>query len=139
MKYPIPFILQNEEKVKSYKKYETYSAVMQSDYSIILIPISYERGYLTLDIIVDFTKLQLNDNIERWSPFKKRIELQIADGTLDIDGLDSKGKYIELPEENWSVNTTVGKDKYDIYGHSDYEKFIKEELYIKLDGISKEE
>jgi len=139
IKYPIPFTLQNEEKVKSYKKYETYSAVMQSDYSIILIPISYERGYLTLDIIVNFTKLHLNDNIERWSPFKKRIELQIADGTLDIDGLDSKGKYIELPEENWSVNTTVGKDKYDIYGHSDYDKFIKEELYIKLDGISKEE
>ena len=136
--YSLPFFMQNKIKDAEYKKYKSYQKVMQSNYSVIIIPIVYWQGSLTLDLIVDYSKLSLNDNIARWSPFKKRITIKTSDDYLSYSFL-GEDRFIEMPEENWSANFSIGNDKYNIYGYPDYNKTIKEFLFIKLDDVSEEE
>jgi len=121
-----PFTLYNENKMKMYNSYKTSSEVMHSSYKIMLIPISDEKGKLTADVIVDYAKLSLNDGISRWSPFKKRLVF------------NHKLTQLEMPQENWSAVFTKGKDKYEIYGYSDYERYISEILFISLNKVYKE-
>lgn len=121
-----PFTLYNENKMKMYSSYKTSDDVMHSSYKIILIPISYKKGKFIADVIVDYAKLNLNDGISRWSPFKKRLVF------------DHKLTQLEMPQENWSAVFTKGKDKYEVYGYSDYEKYISEILFISLNKVYKE-
>ena len=135
--YSMPFFLQNPNKNAAYKKYKSYKKIMQSDYHVIIIPINYWHGSLTLDLIMDYSKLTLNDNITRWSPFKKRITVNTNDDYLEY-AFYGKDKFIEMPKENWSANFSVGGDMYNIYGYPDYNKLIEELLFIKLDNLSEE-
>lgn len=121
-----PFILYNEDKMRQYSFYNTRKEILLSNYRVILVPISYERGKLTADVIVDYAKLNLNDGLSRWSPFKKRLVF------------DHKLTQLEMPRENWSAVFTKGKDKYEIYGYSDYERYISEILFISLNKVYKE-
>ena len=134
--YRIPLKYLNKEKADLYKKYASYSKVMQSEYSIILIPISLSDDELTADIIVSYSKLNLKDNIERWSPFKKRIKIHYTPGIMFYDFSGTRNIY--MPKENWSANFSLGKDKYDIYGYSDYEKFVDEILNIMVEKVPEE-
>ncbi len=121
-----PFALLIEDKMKQYSNYKTSGEVMSSNYKVILIPISYEKGKLAADVIVDYAKLNLNDGIPRWSPFKKRVVF------------DYQLTQLEMPQENWSAVFTKGKDKYEIYGYSDYERYVSEKLFISLKKVYKE-
>ncbi|MFA7421420.1 MAG: hypothetical protein WCZ90_17185 [Melioribacteraceae bacterium] len=121
-----PFSLYNEDKMKQYSGYNTQKEILLSNYRVILVPMSYEKEKLTADVIVDYSKLNLNDGISRWSPFKKRLVF------------DHKLTQLEMPQENWSAVFTKGKDKYEIYGYSDYERYISEILFISLNKVYKE-
>lgn len=121
-----PFNLYNEDKMKKYVEFKTGSEVLLSNYKVILIPISYEKGKLIADVIMDYTKLNLNDEIPRWSPFKKRLVF------------DFQLTQIEMPQENWSAVFTKGNDHYEIYGYSDYERYVSELLFINLNNVYKE-
>lgn len=118
-----PFKLYNEQKEKQYNSYKTKNDVLVSDYKVIVIPISYNEGKLTIDAIVNYSKLDLKDGIQRWSPFKKRLVIEHGMENLD------------MPQENWSAVLTSNKEKYEIYGYSDYEKYISEILFVKLNKV----
>ena len=53
------------------------------------------------------------------------------------DMLDAKYKeaFIDYPHENWSAVFSRGGENYEIYGYSDYEKYVKEMLSIKLQKV----
>lgn len=121
-----PFTLYNVDKMKKYGELKSSSKVLLSNYKVILIPISYEKGKLTADVIMDYTKLNLNDGIPRWSPFKKRVVF------------DYQLTQMEMPQENWSAVFSRGDDKYEIYGYSDYERYVSEMLFISLNKVNKE-
>jgi hypothetical protein len=118
-----PFRIYNEEKIKKYGVYKTKDDIFISDYEIIIIPISYENGLLITDVIADYSKLNLEDGMQRWTPFKKRIEFKY------------KEAFIDFPHENWSAVFTRGKENYEIYGYSDYEKYVSEMLSITLQKV----
>jgi len=118
-----PFRIYNEEKKKKYSGYKTIDEIFMSDYEIIIIPISYENGLLITDVIADYSKLNLEDGMQRWTPFKKRIEFKY------------KEAFIDFPHENWSAVFTRGKENYEIYGYSDYEKYVSEMLSITLQKV----
>ncbi|KAF0153581.1 MAG: hypothetical protein FD143_113 [Ignavibacteria bacterium] len=124
--FKFPFSLYNESKMKRYNSYETSTNIFASNYKVILIPINYTKNKLTADVIVDYAKLNLNDEIPRWSSFKKRLVF------------DHNRCLIEMPQENWSAVFTKEKDKYEIYGYSDYEKYVSELLFISLRQSQKE-
>jgi len=118
-----PFRIYNEEKIKKYGAYKTKDDIFISDYEIIIIPISYENGILTADVISNYSKLNLRDGTRRWTPFKKRIEFKF------------KEAFIDYPHENWSAIFTRGNESYEIYGYSDYEKYVSEILSITLQKV----
>jgi len=116
-----PFEVYNKEKSELYKNYKTKKEIFRSKYSVIVVPISLEDDTLTLDIILDYSKITL-DNIPRWTTIKKRVKYQ-PDLPL----------VITLPKENWSANFTRDGEVYDIYGYSDVEKYIREFLIISVE------
>jgi hypothetical protein len=118
-----PFRIFNEEKTKKYSGYKTREDIFKSKYKIIIIPISYINGTLTADVILDYSKLNLKDGMQRWTPFKKRIEFKY------------KEAFIDFPHENWSAVFTRGNENYEVYGYSDYEKYVSEMLSITLQKV----
>jgi hypothetical protein len=118
-----PFRIYNEEKNKKYGSYKTINKIFMSDYEIIIIPIRYENDLLTADVITNYSKINLNDGLQRWTPFKKRIDFKY------------KEAFIDYPHENWSAVFSRGSENYEIYGYSDYEKYVKEMLSIKLQKV----
>ena len=118
-----PFRIYNDEKIKEYGHYKTKDDIFTSNYEIIIIPISYENGLLTADVILNYSKLNLNDGAERWTPFKKRL------------GFKYKEALIDLPQENWSAVFTRRNENYQIYGYSDYEKYVREMLSITVQKV----
>lgn len=125
-KLSFPFILYNKEKEKLYKGYKSKVDVFQSTYDIIIVPIKFANDSLIVDLFIDYSKLNLNDDIPRWTPIKKRF-------TIDNEW---KVSSITLPKENWSANFTRNNEHYDIYGYSDFERFVKEQLYIKYELLN---
>ena len=117
-----PFHLYNIQKENAYKNYKTRADIFRSDYNIILVPISFEKDILTADLYVDYKKI-IPDDLPRWTPIKKRIQIQ-----KDI------GVRINLPKENWSANFTRSGEKYEIYGYSDYEKYVNESIIISFEN-----
>lgn len=118
-----PFKMFNEEKEKLFNEFKTKEEVFSSSYEIILIPINYQVEKLTVDVIMNYSKLDVDDEISRWSPFKKRVVF------------DHDQAIIDMPQENWSAVFVRGGDKYEIYGYSDYEKYISEMLFITLNKV----
>jgi hypothetical protein len=121
-KLSFPFQLYNIQKENAYKNYKTRADIFRSEYNIILVPISYEKDILTADLFVDYKKI-IPDDLPRWTPIKKRIQIQ-----KDI------GVRINLPKENWSANFIRSGEKYEIYGYSDYERFVNELIIINFEN-----
>ena len=119
-----PFQLYNKEKSELYKSYKTEKEIFRSKYNVVVVPIALDADTLTADLFLNYSKITLNDNIPRWTPIKKRVKL--------IQGLPLA---IDLPKENWSANFTRDGERYDIYGYSDYERYVNEYLLISFDSI----
>ncbi len=115
-----PFRLYNPDKENLYQKYRTGNEVLNSRYNVFLIPISYTNDTLTVDLFLVYSKLNLNDGIQRWTPIKKRLSF-------------ISWSKIQLPKENWSANFSRQGEDYDIYGYSDFERYINEYLFITLE------
>ena len=113
-----PFKLYNTEKEKAYSNYKTREEFFQSNYHIIIIPVSFSADTLMADLIINYSKMK-TDDINRWTPIKKRLKL-VKKLPLEI----------ELPKENWSINYKRDSEVYDIYGYSDYERYVSEYLVI---------
>ncbi|MCK9211110.1 MAG: hypothetical protein M0P61_09770 [Ignavibacteriaceae bacterium] len=113
-----PFRLYNDEKEKNYSTYKTRDDIFQSDYHIIIVPVSFNKDTLVADLFITYSKLK-TDDVNRWTPIKKRLKL-VKNLPLEI----------ELPKENWSMNFTKGSELYDIYGYSDFERYVSEFLVI---------
>ncbi len=120
-----PFQLYNKEKFELYKNYKTEKEIFRSKYNLVVVPISLNEDTLTADVLLNYNKISLNDNIPRWTPIKKRIKL--------IQGYPSVA--INLPKENWSANFTRDSESYDIYGYSDFERYVNEYLLISFDSV----
>lgn len=119
-----PFYIYDFTKANRYKNYKSKENIFQSDYDVLIVPIDIKGDSLTADLFLNYTKLNLNDEISRWTPIKKRVTIHTK-----------YGGSIELPKENWSANFSRGGEQYDIYGYSDYEKYVNEILYIKINDI----
>ncbi len=119
-----PFKLYNKEKAELYKNYKTKSEIFKSNYNIVIVPISLNADTITADVLLNYTKINLNDNIPRWTPIRKRVKL--------IRGFPVA---INLPKENWSASFTRDREKYSIYGYSDFEQYVNEYLVVSFDSI----
>ncbi|MBA4318540.1 MAG: hypothetical protein C0412_09075 [Flavobacterium sp.] len=119
--YELPFALADKSKMEKYSKYKNSSKYLKSRYDLFIIPISITTEGIEADIIIDYAKLNLEDNFKRWTPVSKRVVIPYLGGIK-----------IEIPKENWSANFTRNGEQYDIYGYPDYEKFIDEVIYISL-------
>jgi hypothetical protein len=118
-----PFQLYNDEKSELYENYKTKKEIFQSKCNVIVVPISLDDDTLTADIFLNYSKITL-DNIPRWTPIKKRVKI--------IQGFPLA---INLPKENWSANFVRDDEKYDIYGYSDFERYVNEYLIISFDSV----
>jgi len=116
-----PFLLYNSQKNELYKNYLTREDLFQSTCDVIIVPVSMNADTLTADIFVSYKKLNLDDDFPRWSPIKKRLSINSLFGTT-----------FELPKENWSASFTREGESYDIFGYSDFERYVSEWLIIKL-------
>jgi len=119
--FDIPFALFNKEKMEKFSSYKTKNKYFKSRYEVIIVPISISKQGITADLFINYNKLNLEDDFNRWTPIYKRIEIPLKGGIR-----------IDVPKENWTANFTREGEQYDIYGYSDYEKFIDETLYISL-------
>jgi hypothetical protein len=122
-----PFILYNTQKEELYKNYNTKGNIFQSTYDIIIVPIKLVNDSLTFDLFINYSKLNLDDDIKRWTPIKKRIQIPLVWGISSIS----------LPKENWSAFFSRSGEEYAIYGYSDFERFLNE--YIIIRTFKKEE
>ena len=125
-KLSFPFRIYNSLKEKEYSSYKESSRLFKSVYNIVAVPISYHSDSLTIDLFLDYSKISIDD-IPRWTPIKKRIIL-VKNYPVRID----------LPKENWTANFIRNGDKYDIYGYSDFERYVNEFLIISFNSIEKE-
>ena len=78
---------------------------------------------MSVDVYIYYKKLAINQ-ISRWTPLKKRLKL-IPDYPV----------MIELPKENWSAHFTRQGEEYNIYGYSDYERFVNEYIYVSFEKL----
>ena len=132
--FSFPFTLYNNNKEKRYASYQSRDDLFQSQYAVYIIPVerAYEKIYktavdsvekVTVDVYIYYKKLAINQ-ISRWTPLKKRLKL-IPDYPV----------MIELPKENWSVHFTRQGEEYNIYGYSDYERFVNEYIYVSFEKL----
>ncbi len=117
-----PFKLYNPEKAKSYNTHSSKDGIFQSDYDIVVVPISSSKDTLFVDLFIIYSKLKTNET-GRWTPIKKRLKL-----------VNNLPVWIELPKENWSINSTMSGERYDIYGYSDFERYVSEHLFVQFNS-----
>jgi hypothetical protein len=122
-KLDLPFRLYNIDKQMMYESYSTTKNIFQSTYNLVIVPITLHDDSLIADLFLDYAKLNI-DNIPRWTPIKKRISLK-----------RTFNSGITMPKENWTANFTRDGNRYDIYGYSDFENYIKEYLIILFQSI----
>jgi len=118
-----PFQLYNRKKSELYKSFSASKEIFQSKFNVIVVPISLNEDTLTADVFLDYLKITLDD-IPRWTPIKKKVKL-----TRELP------LAINLPKENWSANFIRNGEKYDIYGYSDYERYVNEYLIISFESL----
>lgn len=116
-----PFILHNKEKRGEYKSYSPGQGVFNSDYDVIIVPSGYERDTLTAEVFISCRKLNI-DGLQRWTPIKKRLKI-VRDYGVNID----------MPKENWTAAFSENGESYQIYGYSDFERFVNEFIYINFE------
>lgn len=118
-----PFLIYSPKKLKELENFKTRNKILQSKYKIIIVPISQTADSVTADLFIDYSKISLDDKISRWSPIKKRITI----------GRKSRIN-VELPAENWSADFIRKGEHYQLYGYSDFNRFVKESLIIELEN-----
>ncbi len=120
-----PFRLYNKEKAELYKDYKTKKEIFRSKYNVVVVPVSLNEDTLTADVFLNYSKISLDDDIPRWTPIKKRIKL--IEGNLPVA--------LDLPKENWSANFTREGERYNIYGNSDFERYVNEYLLLSFHSV----
>ncbi|MCF6269192.1 MAG: hypothetical protein L3J41_05760 [Melioribacteraceae bacterium] len=129
-----PFKIYNNEKMDKYKKYETMPEIFNSTYNFYFVPIFLEDDSLVADLYISIEKINLEDGIARWSPINKRVKIKlIKDKTNNINTNRYNSSFMfRFPNENWSAFFSRGGEGYEIYGYSDYERFINEFINITI-------
>jgi hypothetical protein len=121
--FQFPFHLYNWAKEQLYSKYRMYGDVAQSKISIAVVPASISKDSLTADVYIYYKKMNIDD-LQRWTPFKKRVILKKGEPV-----------YVMLPKENWNAVFTRLDEKYEIYGYSDFEKYVNEYVCLVFNSI----
>jgi hypothetical protein len=137
----VPFKIYNKKKMESYKNYKTIKKIFNSTYKIYFLPISIENDSLVADLYITIEKINLDDEIARWTPIHKRVKMKINKYiTSNINTNKYNASFMfKLPEENWSAFFSRNGENYEIYGYSDYERFIDEfiNITVSLEGNEK--
>jgi hypothetical protein len=137
----VPFKIYNKKKMESYKNYKTIKKTFNSTYKIYFLPISIENDSLVADLYITIEKINLDDEIARWTPIHKRVKMKINKYiTSNINTNKYNASFMfKLPEENWSAFFSRNGENYEIYGYSDYERFIDEfiNITVSLEGNEK--
>ncbi len=120
--FEIPFELGNEEKNKKLNAYKTKDEIFRGTYKFLVVPINYSEDSLTVDLFIIYNKFNLNDEILRWTPIKKRIVIPPRWKSISVD----------MPKENWSANFIRDGEEYDLYGYSDYERYFNEYIILEI-------
>lgn len=126
--FEIPFVMYNEKKNQLYDNYKTKGKILKGKYNVFIVPISSSEKGLLVDLFIQYAKICVEDGILRWTPIKKQL---LIPSNWNMAA-------VELPKENWSAVFSRENEKYEIYGYSDYERYITETLYIKVNNNSKE-
>jgi len=127
LNYNVPFELYKKTDQSRYSSYKTRDSIFRSNYEVFIIPIGMSNDSLTVDVIVDYKKLNIiNDDVPRWTPFKKRIKTCVKEPYISLS----------FPKENWTANFIRQNEKYQIFGYSEYEKFVKEVLLLEYKIIN---
>lgn len=126
--FEVPFELYNEKKNQLYENYKTKEKIFKGKYNVFIVPISSSEEGLLVDLFLQYDKISIDDGILRWTPIKKQLLIPSNWNMIAVD----------LPRENWSAVFSRENEKYEIYGYSDYERFITETLYIKINNSSEE-
>lgn len=133
-KITTPFDIQNKAKAEKYETYSSKEKIFTSEYDVYFLPISVEGDSLIGELFISVKKLNLNDKIERWSQIHKKVKMKI--NVRNTNNISSNRYWasliFQLPKENWSAFFTRSGEKYEIYGYSDYERFINEFINITL-------
>jgi len=129
-----PFCIENKAKAKKYENYSSREKIFTSEYNVYFLPISIEGDSLIGDLFITIEKLKIGDEIERWSPIQKRVKMKIYKrNTSSINTNRFWASLVfQLPKENWSAFFSRNNEEYDIYGYSDYERFMNEYINIVI-------
>ena len=117
-----PFRLYNTDKEKEYEKYETREQIFNSELDLNIIPLKLKKDTLEVTVFISAKKIKL-DNVMRWTPLKISLSLPVNEPVK-----------VHLPKENWSANFERKGEKYNIYGFTDYEKFVDEYIIINFNS-----
>lgn len=122
LNYNVPFGFYKKDDQSRYSSYKTRDSIFRSNYEVFIVPIVMSNDSLTLDVIVGYKKLNIiNDDVPRWTPFKKRIKTWVKEPYISLS----------FPKENWTANFMRQNEKYQIFGYSEYEKFVNEILLLE--------
>ena len=129
-----PFSIENKEKEERYKSYSSRDKIFTSEYNVYFIPTSIEEDSLIGNLFITIKKLNINDEVERWSPIQKRIKMKIVKRNRNNISTNHffSSLIFKLPKENWSAFFSSDGEEYKIYGYADYERFVDEYIYISL-------
>jgi hypothetical protein len=119
--FEVPFLLVDKYKKEKYSAYKTLPKYFVSNYNLVIIPISFSNEGIIADVLIDYAKLNLEDDFKRWTTISKRITIPYKSGVK-----------IEIPKENWTANFSREGEKYEIFGLSDYEKYFNEIITITI-------
>jgi len=133
-KITAPFSIQNKEKEERYKSYSSRDKIFISEYNVYFLPTSIEEDSLIGELFISIQKLNIGDGIERWSPIQKKVKMKIY--KRDTNSISTNRFWasliFKLPKENWSAFFSRSGEEYEIYGYSDYEKYMTEYINISL-------
>jgi len=140
-KITTPFSIQNKEKAKKYESYSSRGKIFVSEYNVYFLPISIEGDSLVGDLFITIEKLKIGDEIERWSPIQKNVKMKIIKKNRRSITTNKfwASLVFQLPKENWSAFFSRSEEEYEIYGYSDYERFMNEyiNIVISTDEVEK--
>jgi hypothetical protein len=137
-KITTPFNIQNKAKAEKFATYSSTKKIFISEYNVYFLPTSIEQDSLVGKLFISVEKLNIDDEIERWSPIYKNVKMKINKRRTQSITTNQfwASLLLQLPNENWSAFFSRGGELFEIYSYSDYEKYMSEYINITL---SKEE
>ena len=120
-----PFRIYDNEDAAKYEMFKSKDSAFRQDYSIILIPKSTSGDTVICDLFLSYRKIS-GAPLPRWTPIKKQLRC--------VKGTPIR---IDLPKENWGISALLFGEKYEIYGYSDYERFVNDYLIITVKSITR--